>query len=401
MTPLRTLLLAALLGEAGAQLCGGHPSNLPACDACDGDCLAGIGCLCATGNFSVCLPDTCRMTSMCCPDGLYWHADERCCSDVPVCYPACMDDERCELPQAECQCNPSKHNGANISQVAPILRCEPSLMIITVPKCLLEKLGYNPDGMHVRNSSVECRNMYTDFINGTRVYSNQILTFGGTCGNAVTVNGTHVTYANILQIPAKTVGVVKVFNLTYHFSCSYLLTMQAALDIAVNPIMSTVSIALGGADGAANVTMAAFWDTSYTQPMTSMQEVPVGTAFYFGLVTDFQDNDTFALRAETCFATPINDANSQKRVQLITGGCSADKGVITQVKENGVNLQVLFSSEAFAFQGFSQVFVFCDARLCQRAKENCQQICQDQIQIRPSLQVSPGWRCGAHCWRCC
>ncbi|KAJ1176596.1 hypothetical protein NDU88_001868 [Pleurodeles waltl] len=368
MTLLLAVLCAALLGEAGAVICN---ASYPLCNTCAGSCVQGAGCLCGTDG-SICLPQACDMESLCCPTGLFWHTTSSCCSSEPTCYPACLDDEYCLVPQGICVCNSTKYQGAQIANVAPIFICAETLITITVPKCLLEKLRYNPASMHVRDAAPECLNSYTEVLNGKRMWSEQILPLTGFCGNEVVINSTYTTYSNFLEIPAANKsGITYVPNMKYSFSCSYPRNILASLDTVLNVLSSTLTLSLGEGAGVATVTMAAFWDPSYTDPITANQEIKVGQTFYFGLVATFNDADTFVLRADSCFATPVNDPNSQNRVNLITGGCSADQGETTQVLMNGESMNVFFSAEAFSFDGFSSVYVFCNARLCVKAGGNC------------------------------
>ncbi|XP_078538812.1 uromodulin-like [Lissotriton helveticus] len=368
MALLMALLFAALLGEAGAVDCS---AAYPLCNACAGSCVQGAGCFCGTDG-STCLPQTCDMDTLCCPDGLFWHTSANCCSLEPTCYPACMADEACKLPEGVCICNSTLHQGAQVTDVVPMFMCDEALITITVPKCLLEKLRYNPAGMHVRTPTVDCMNSYNQVLNGIRMWSEQILPVTGFCGNEVVINGTYTTYSNYLEIPAATInGIIYVPNLRYNFSCSYPRNILASLDTVINPISSTLTLSLGGASGVITVTMAAFWDSSYTNPITAVQQIDVGTTFYFGLSAASPDDGTFVLRADSCYATPVNDPNSPTRVNLITGGCSADQGVTTQVLMNGVAMSVFFSAESFAFDGISSVYVFCNTRLCVKAGGNC------------------------------
>lgn len=186
------------------------------------------------------------------------------------------------------------------------------------------------------------------------------------------INSIYTTYSNILEIPAASInGIIYVPHLIYNFSCSYPRNILASLATEVNAISSTLTLSLGGASGVITVTMAGFWDSSYTVPITTLQQLDVGTTIYFGLSAASLDYGTFVLRADSCYATPVNDPNSQNRVNLITGGCSADQGVTTQVLMNGESMSVFFSAETFAFNGYSAVYFFCNTRLCAKAGGNC------------------------------
>lgn len=66
--------------------------------------------------------------------------------------------------------------------------------------------------------------------------------------------------------------------------------------------------------------MAAYWDSQYSTPVQSNQDVPVGSNLYLGIFTDAGDANKFVLRTENCYATPDNNVNNVNKVAIVSGG---------------------------------------------------------------------------------
>ncbi|XP_063813287.1 uromodulin-like [Pseudophryne corroboree] len=349
----------------------------PFCSTCSGTCTANSGCTCAT-TLASCLPDsqTCLLNSTaCCLSGLSWYPPLACCIEEPYCTPACLSDEVCQYANstAVCAANTTFYQTLDLSvqNLSAIVTCKGSNMTVSVNKNLLEALHYNPAASTL--SQYTCTGAVVSTLEGQRVYSLTVQSSYGTCGNTMTKNATHVKYTNTLNIPGNiSNGIITVSNISAQFSCTYNITMETSLYTVFNPVLSTQNLNTGSTAGEAATTLAAYVSPTYTDPLveSQMQNVAVGSTLYFGMSTTFAD-PAFVLRVEQCFSTPTSDGSGSVKIQLLQGGCSSTSGPSIQVVENGDSKEVRFSVTTFAFRGFSNVYIFCDARLCNTASEKC------------------------------
>lgn len=59
---------------------------------------------------------------------------------------------------------------------------------------------------------------------------------------------------------------------------------------------------------------------------------------------------------------------------IFLGSCATGNGPSIQVVENGVSKEVRFSITSFYFQGYNNVYIFCDARLCMTSSGSCSKV---------------------------
>ncbi|XP_075053857.1 uromodulin-like [Mixophyes fleayi] len=154
--------------------------------------------------------------------------------------------------------------------------------------------------------------------------------------------------------------------INYNFTCAYNLTMQTSLNFSLHPVLSTITLTPENGTSVFTVKMAAYRDVSCTDAIQQDETVDVGSDVYLGLFSPDADGDVFALRVDTCLATPSNNRSDTNSVQLVSGGSAADDGVLTTVVKNGVSLEALIKIGSFAFQGYPEVYIFCDVDLCNK-----------------------------------
>ncbi|CAJ0968028.1 unnamed protein product [Ranitomeya imitator] len=220
----------------------------------------------------------------------------------------------------------------------------------------------------------------------------EILTFRETSDCKIPKNVTHVTFANTVNIPGQNSnGVITAGNISMQFSCTYNITMETSLYTVFKPVMTSQNLNTGGVEGNAGTTLAAYVNPSYTQPLEQSQQddLSIGSTLYFGMVTQFPD-PAFVLRVDQCFATPTSDGSGAIKVQLIQGGCAVGGGPYTQVVENGISKEVRFSITAFAFQGYTTVYIFCDARLCYTPAGSCSNCSSSREASQESVRFGLG-----------
>ncbi|KAM5180706.1 uromodulin-like [Mantella aurantiaca] len=382
-TDKRMLLLGFVTLFAALGIAGSTPScyngvngSPPSCSTCSGTCIQISGCTCS--NSTSCLPDavTCPLnSSSCCLPNLSWNPELSCCTVDPYCNPACLADEVCQYVNqiADCVANTTYYMslGLNAYNTTYSVECKGSNMTMSVGKNLLEVLHYKPSASTLLQSN--CSGSIESIFQGQRVYSLTVQTGDGICGNKMVKNSTHVTYTNAIKIPTNSDnGLITTSNISIAFSCTYNVSMWTSLFTVFKPVMTTENLNSGGANGDALTSLAAYSNPSYTVPIqqSEQQSLQIGSTLYFGMTSQFPD-PAFVLRVDQCFATPTNDASGSIKLQLIQGGCSiGDESYITVV-ENGISMEVRFSIIAFSFQNYDTVYIFCDARLCNKASGTC------------------------------
>uniref|UniRef100_A0A3B4AKR6 ZP domain-containing protein n=1 Tax=Periophthalmus magnuspinnatus TaxID=409849 RepID=A0A3B4AKR6_9GOBI len=182
----------------------------------------------------------------------------------------------------------------------------------------------------------------------------------GVCGNIRRTNSTHVIYTNSLFLYAQ--------NDSFHvpatlpFSCVYPLDVNARLNVALRPLVSTGGIIASG--GAPRTLMSLYPDPSYNSPYPSGSvSLPVGQPLYVGVYVE--ENDlTFVTVLDNCYFTYSSNPNDPMRHPLIQNKCPSDPQQ-TAVLESGTSLRARFSTLFFVPQGqFRTVYLHCHLNLC-------------------------------------
>ncbi|KAJ1176575.1 hypothetical protein NDU88_001849 [Pleurodeles waltl] len=229
----------------------------------------------------------------------------------------CANDE-VEIDMA-CSCNDSFYGGATENDLVPVLTCD-NLMTISVSKCLLEVLHRIPENSYLSSVGMNCTST-TLLLNNIRVYSFAIPTQNGSCGNVMKINGDQETFSNVLHIPSQDNSAAVLLSVP--FSCTYTTGAQngtAHVDYPPTPPVSQINLAINNT-GSVPTIMTAYSDSSYARPIDKDNyEIAAGTTLYLGIIADFLDSETFALRAENCFAGPTSNSASDENVLLISGG---------------------------------------------------------------------------------
>ncbi|XP_075051651.1 uromodulin-like [Mixophyes fleayi] len=236
----------------------------------------------------------------------------------------------------------------------------------SISKCQLEALGYDYNSLHLNNNSYLCNYTYPKVMNNMNMSSVQAKAAEGWCGNIVTQDSSNIYISNTLYIEPVAGPLITKNPLSYNITCAYNLTMQTSLNISLHPVLSTIHLTPENGTGVFTVIMAAYKDATYTTPIQQNEEVDVGSDVYLGLFSSDADGTVFALRVDSCLATPTNDQNDANAVQLVSAGSAADDGVQTTVVQNGVSLEARIKISSFAFQGYPEVYIFCNVDLCNK-----------------------------------
>ncbi|XP_069478855.1 uromodulin-like isoform X2 [Ambystoma mexicanum] len=322
MNPVLGVVLAALLGGAGAAPCFDGDAFPPLCAEvyCAGNCTSGSGCLCSDNN-TICVPDEttgCVLnSSACCPSGLFWHPAQSCCSVEPSCSPECLSDEICTDINgvSECRCNRTMYRLLDRRDLQPVVTCRGATMNISISRCLLESFGYNGSSMALRNSNESC-NLWSQGIKDNKsVLTLEVLLMVGWCGNEISVNTSYVRYSNVLQVHPLLTEIVRVNPLNLSFSCSIARAVQTRLELDLQPAINSSS---GLSDLGFTTTPPLDLQTHFS----SSPFVPLNSAspLYVGISTAFVDMPRFSLRTEHCFSNPTGDPSLPNSLELITNG---------------------------------------------------------------------------------
>ncbi|XP_077337204.1 uromodulin-like [Lithobates pipiens] len=371
------IALAVLVDYAGAQCIDPLDPNYAAltfCDSCSGSCTPENGCSCID-QVTTCVPTPgidCANSdfSSCCPEGLFHDITQSCCTTTPSCDPQCATDEVCNL-SGECECNTAVYRNLTLKNFHPTIKCDYDIMTVTVFQCELEALGLDYSTFHLRNSSqLECSYQYPDTVNGLKGMSIQAQTALDWCGNTVTGDASNIYIFNTVYIGILDKPIITTNNISFNFSCGYKRNMQTSLKLPGNITQQTVLLSGANGIGLYPVTMAAYKDSSFTEPYENNEDVAVGSIIYVGIFVTGADGKQYVLRIETCVASPTDNRSDVNAFYLIKDGCIQGT-VATTVLDNSKSLEAAFSINAFQFQNQAYVNLFCDVRLCDNTTASC------------------------------
>ncbi|XP_041089806.1 uromodulin-like [Polyodon spathula] len=296
------------------------------------------------------------------------------CADfnTTLCSESCSKEEECVISDGvnwKCVCQKNLNYSTEMSSLTPKLVCGSKLIQTGLSKCHMESVGLNSSSVHLLNSS--CQGFEDRNENVTMVMA----VTGrreGECGTTISSNGSHVTYTNTLHAAHTVVGNV-IFNpkADVQFACSYPLDMQTSLHIAINPIVSTLKIAITGL-GISTAKMSLYQTPNYTKPYTSEKvSLPIESTLYVGVFVEDIEGDRFAVVLESCYATPSPDPSDPVQFFMIQNRCPNKRGFVT-VQENGMSLHGAFSVELFKFVGnYDSVYLHCGVQVCDKTAESC------------------------------
>nr|BAR42255.1 uromodulin-like protein type 1 long [Rana pirica] len=371
------IALAVLVEYAGAKcILPSDPTyaGMTFCPSCSGSCTPDNGCYCSD-QFTTCVPTpgiecTNSDSKPCCPGDLFYNINQSCCSTSPSCAPECATDEVCNS-LGKCECNTTAYRNLKLKDFKPTIKCESDMLTVTVKQCELEALGLNSSTVHLRNPSHDqCTFPYEDYINGLKGMSVQAETVSNWCGNTVTGDDSNVYISNTVYIGILDKPIITSNNISFNFTCGYKRNMQTSLKLPGNITQQTVYLSGANGTGSYPVTMAAYKDSSFTEPYQNNEDVAVGTIIYVGIFVTGVDGNQYVLRIESCVASPTDNRSDANAFYLIQNGCIQGT-VPSLVLDNSKALEASFSISAFQFQNQAYVNLFCDVRLCDNTTESC------------------------------
>ncbi|EDM17673.1 rCG39392, isoform CRA_a [Rattus norvegicus] len=300
----------------------------------------------------------------------------RYCTDPSTapkkCEIACRPEEECVFQNNSwtCVCRQDL-NVSDPQSLQPLLDCGANEIKVKLDKCLLGGLGFKEDIITYLNDR-NCRGTMKDEPNNWVSTTSPVV--ANDCGNILENNGTHAIYRNTLSLA--TDFIIRDFLVNVNFQCAYPLDMNVSLQTALQPIVSSLNVDVGGA-GEFTVTMALFQDQSYTHPYEGSKVLlPVENILYVGVLLNRGDTSRFKLLLTNCYATPSGDRNDIVKYFIIRNRCPNQRDSTINVEENGVSSESRFSVQMFMFAGnYDLVFLHCEVYLCDSTTEQCQPSC--------------------------
>ncbi|XP_017166243.1 pancreatic secretory granule membrane major glycoprotein GP2-like [Poecilia reticulata] len=136
--------------------------------------------------------------------------------------------------------------------------------------------------------------------------------------------------------------------------------------------------------------MIPYEDEGFLSPFSANGhiEMDVDEMFYLEVRTEGVDQHQFATVLDSCWATPVNQANYPVRWNLITSQCPDPDDGTVEVIQNGVSTVSRFSFRMFTFTNHTQIYLHCSVHLCLLRSNNCRAHCYSDHHILIRRDVS-------------
>ncbi|KAK3508570.1 hypothetical protein QTP70_032905 [Hemibagrus guttatus] len=311
----------------------------------------------------------CTMLELLIPN---WRSDLSCSRVDPCEDLQCTENEWCGEKDGNYGCfcnenyprqNPDSYDSTEI--------CESSSGTMSLSRCQLFEAGFLASNLHLHdpscNGTVHDGRLVFHFDNDEHI-----------CGTNLTANGTHFIYENIIQgeVGSTASSIHRKKRLELRFSCIYKLSQTFTMDRELNPIQSIVHKTLPGEEGMYQIRMIPYEDAGFSHPYNGSVEIEVGQQIYIGIFVQGVDSRQIATVIDSCWATPVNQANYTVHWDLITRKCPNSNDATVKILENGVSTTGRFSFKMFSFyEDESRVFLHCRIHLCLLRTHNCAARC--------------------------
>ncbi|XP_043959255.1 alpha-tectorin-like isoform X1 [Gambusia affinis] len=313
---------------------------------------------------------TCTVLGLSIPN---WRSPLRCAETDPCEQLDCAEHEWCGKKNGVygCFCDEHHHRPNNESYDSNI-ECSSSSGTMSISRCQLFEAGFHSSALHLRDSSCS----------GTLQDGQLIFHFDNDnhlCGTALRSNGTHFMYENTIQGNVDPHGglISRQRNIHLDFSCIYPLAQALSMAVGINPVESILRKKLPIGTGSYRMRMIPYEDEGFHFPFSTNGNIDleVDEMFYLEVRTEGVDQHQFATVLDSCWATPVNQANYPVRWDLITAQCpNPDDGTV-EVIQNGVSTVSRFSFRMFTFTNHTQIFLHCNVHLCLLRNNNCRAHC--------------------------
>ncbi|XP_035987638.1 alpha-tectorin-like [Fundulus heteroclitus] len=298
----------------------------------------------------------------------------------------CTAYERCGEKDGVygCFCDEDHHRPNNESYDSNIT-CSSSSGIMSISRCQLFEAGFHPSALHLRDESC----------NGTIQDGRLVFHFDNDnhlCGTTLRSNGTHFMYENSIQGDVDTHGglISRQRNLHLSFCCVYPLEQALSMSVGINPLESILRKKLSVGIGSYRMRMIPYLDEGFLFPLSTNRniEMEVDEMFYVEVRTEGVDQHQLSTVLDSCWATPVNQANYPVRWDLIISQCPNPADGTVEVIQNGVSTAARFSFRMFTFTNHTEIYLHCNVHLCLLTNNNCTVDCYPGHLTRVRRDVS-------------
>ncbi|XP_029384242.1 uncharacterized protein LOC115060456 [Echeneis naucrates] len=260
------------------------------------------------------------------------------------------------------------------------ITCSGSSGSVSLSRCQLFEAGINSSNLHLKDNSCQ----------GTLQDGRLVFHFNNDdqlCGTVLRSNGTHFVYENVIQGDDP---ISHQRNIHLRFCCEYPLSQALSMSVGINPVESMVSKKLPAGQGQYQMRMIPYQDAGFHFPLTSNTniEIEIDEKLYVEVQTEGVDDQQFATILQSCWATPVNNANYPVRWDIISAGCPNTADDTVEMVQNGVSTRARFSFRMFAFTNYSSIYLHCRVQLCLLASNNCKPQCNSANHKRIGRDVS-------------
>ncbi|XP_071318951.1 alpha-tectorin-like isoform X2 [Trachinotus anak] len=326
---------------------------------------------------------TCSVLELNIPE---WRSDLHCPESDPCEELNCTEYEWCGEKDGVygCFCDEHHHRPNNESYDSSIT-CESSSGTMSVSRCQLFEAGFHSSALHLQDDS--CKGTLQD---GRLVFhfdnDDQL------CGTALKSNGTHFIYENVIQgdVDPHYGLISRQRNIHLRFCCEYPLSHAVSMSVGINPVESIVRKKLPSGRGQYHIRMIPYQDADFRFALTSDSNIDmeIDERLYVEVRTEGIDGRQISTILDSCWATPVNDANHPVRWDLISAECPNPADGTVELVQNGVSTVSRFSFRMFTFTNFSSIYLHCQVHLCLLTHNNCTAQCYPGYHRRVARDVS-------------
>ncbi|KAM4526946.1 alpha-tectorin isoform 4-T4 [Fundulus diaphanus] len=313
---------------------------------------------------------TCTVLGLNIPD---WRSPLHCAETDPCEQLDCAEYEWCGKKDGVygCFCDEHHHRHNNESYDSNIT-CSSSSGIMSISRCQLFEAGFHASAPHLQDESC----------NGTIQDGRLVFHFdndGHLCGTTLRSNGTHFMYENTIQGDKDTHGglISRQRKLHLSFCCVYPLTQALSMSVGINPVESILKRKLPVGTGSYQLRMIPYEDEGFLFPLSTNRniEMEVDEMFYVEVRTEGVDQHQLSTVLDSCWATPVNQANYPVRWDLIISQCPNPEDGTVDVIQNGVSTSARFSFRMFTFTNHTEIFLHCNVHMCLLTNNSCTADC--------------------------
>ncbi|XP_035997685.1 alpha-tectorin [Fundulus heteroclitus] len=298
----------------------------------------------------------------------------------------CTEYERCGERDGVygCFCDEDHHRPNNESYDSNIT-CSSSSGIMSISRCQLFEAGFHSSALHLQDESC----------NGTIQDGRLVFHFDNDnhlCGTTLRSNGTHFLYENTIHGDVDTHGVLisRQRTINLRFCCVYPLEQALSMSVGISPMESIVDKKLPFGTGSYRLKMTPYEDEDFLTSFSTNAIIglEINKVLFVEVKTEGVDEDQLSTILESCWATPVNDADHPVRWDLIDSQCPNPADGTVEVIKNGVSTAARFSFKMFTFTNHTEIYLHCNVHLCLLENNNCTADCSPGHQNRRRRDVS-------------